>query len=427
MIHDMALMIREYTGDKFIKTNEIKTPLNLTEATIETNVSDEAIDPNSLMVEIEGIHAYPHATRNFTRYMPKCLKNSISLWTTPYRRPLIKHHNEENGEIIGRICAAEYKTSKTLSGTPALVFTVNVPGEEAKKDVKNGILSTASIGVMAYDVRCSICGTHLEDGDECEHERGREYTVNGKKEVCYWDVYSMEPKELSYVIVPSDIYAKNTKIYPATNSRNKPIIKECLNNKGVKKMPNNDDLEKELKEAKDKIAKLEQDIKDLTEDKTNSENKISELTETNSKLAKQVADLNEAKNKLEEEKLEEAQLREGVENALAEAKKETREYMVHTLQAMRQAIGKEALADEMIKNRTVDSIKDSICDLKEEFNFKTSKKNPVNSLPNPDNLKNPTLANNKPVKEKKEKQNSNIDLEEGLKNIVGSLFNTHLR
>ena len=423
----MALMIREYTGDKFIKTNEIKTPLNLTEATIETNVSDEAIDPNSLMVEIEGIHAYPHATRNFTRYMPKCLKNSISLWTTPYRRPLIKHHNEENGEIIGRICAAEYKTSKTLSGTPALVFTVNVPGEEAKKDVKNGILSTASIGVIAYDVRCSICGTHLEDGDECEHERGREYTVNGKKEVCYWDVYSMEPKELSYVIVPSDIYAKNTKIYPATNSRNKPIIKECLNNKGVKKMPNNDDLEKELKEAKDKIAKLEQDIKDLTEDKTNSENKISELTETNSKLAKQVADLNEAKNKLEEEKLEEAQLREGVENALAEAKKETREYMVHTLQAMRQAIGKEALADEMIKNRTVDSIKDSICDLKEEFNLKTSKKNPVNSLPNPDNLKNPTLANNKPVKEKKEKQNSNIDLEEGLKNIVGSLFNTHLR
>lgn len=423
----MALMIREYTGDKFIKTNEIKTPLSLTEATIETNVSDEAIDPNSLMVEIEGIHAYPHATRNFTRYMPKCLKNSISLWTTPYRRPLIKHHNEENGEIIGRICAAEYKTSKTLSGTPALVFTVNVPGEEAKKDVKNGILSTASIGVMAYDVRCSICGTHLEDGDECEHERGREYTVNGKKEVCYWDVYSMEPKELSYVIVPSDIYAKNTKIYPATNSRNKPIIKECLNNKGVKKMPNNDDLEKELKEAKDKIAKLEQDIKDLTEDKTNSENKISELTETNSKLAKQVADLNEAKNKLEEEKLEEAQLREGVENALAEAKKETREYMVHTLQAMRQAIGKEALADEMIKNRTVDSIKDSICDLKEEFNLKTSKKNPVNSLPNPDNLKNPTLANNKHVKEKKEKQNSNIDLEEGLKNIVGSLFNTHLR
>ena len=423
----MALMIREYTGDKFIKTNEIKAPLNLTEATIETNVSDEAIDPNSLMVEIEGIHAYPHATRNFTRYMPKCLKNSISLWTTPYRRPLIKHHNEENGEIIGRICAAEYKTSKTLSGTPALVFTVNIPGEEAKKDVKNGILSTASIGVMAYDVRCSICGTHLEDGDECEHERGREYTVNGKKEVCYWDVYSMEPKELSYVIVPSDIYAKNIKIYPATNSRNKPIIKESLNNKGVKMMPNNDDLEKELKEAKDKITKLEQDIKDLTEDKTNSENKISELTETNSKLAKQVADLNEAKNKLEEEKQEELHLREGVENALAEAKKETREYMVHTLQAMRQAIGKEALADEMIKNRTVDSIKDSICDLKEEFNLKTSKKNPVNSLPNPDNLKNPTLANNKPVKEKKEKQNSNIDLEEGLKNIVGSLFNTHLR
>lgn len=423
----MALMIREYTGDKFIKTNETKTPLNLIEATIETNVNDEAIDPNSLMVEIEGIHAYPHATRNFTRYMPKCLKNSISLWTTPYRRPLIKHHNEENGEIIGRVCAAEYKTSKTLSGTPALVFTVNVPGEEAKKDVKNGILSTASIGVMAYDVRCSICGTHLEDGDECEHERGREYTINGKKEICYWDVYSMEPKELSYVIVPSDIYAKNIKIYSATNSRNKPIIKESFNNKGVKDMAANNDLENQLQEAKDKITKLEKDIENLKEENQNSENKISELTETNSKLAKQVADLNEAKTQLEETKQEEIKLREGVENALAEAKKETKEYMINTLQAMRKAIGKEALTDETIKNRTVDSIKDSICDLKEEFNFKTSKKNPINNLPNPEDLKNPTLANNKQVKEKKEKEHSNIDLEEGLKNIVGNLFNTHFR
>ena len=119
----MALMIREYTGDKFIKTNEIKTPLNLTEATIETNVSDEAIDPNSLMVEIEGIHAYPHATRNFTRYMSKCLKNSISLWTTPYRRPLIKHHNEETGKLLVVYVPQNIKLLNFIGNTCSSIYS----------------------------------------------------------------------------------------------------------------------------------------------------------------------------------------------------------------------------------------------------------------------------------------------------------------
>lgn len=420
----MALIMHEYIGDTFKRTNDKTISLNLQEAN-QINMADEMIDPNSLMVEIEGIHAYPHATRNYTRYMQKCLKNSVSLWTTPYRRPLIKHHNEENGEIIGRICNAEYKTSKTLSGTPALVFTVNVPGEEAKKDVKNGILSTASIGVIAYDVRCSICGAHLEDGDKCEHERGQEYLINGKKEICYWDVYSIEPKELSYVIVPSDIYAKNIKVYSATSSSNKPIIRENLNKGVINKMNNNDDktLENELKEAKEKISKLEKENKELVETNKQINDKVSELTETNTKLAKQVADLNEAKAKLEEENKEEAQLREGVENALADAKKETKEYMVHTLQVMREAMGKESLKDEVINNRSVDSIKDSICDLKEEFHLKT--KNKHNDLPEPKSIKNPTLSKPKSVKE--EKENSNIDLEEGLEEIVGSLFSAHLK
>ena len=152
----MALEIQEYVGGSFsaelVEDDHLLNSMNLTE----DDHDNIPIAPNSLMVDVEGIHAFPHATRNFTRYMPKCLKNSVPTWTHPYNRPLIKHHNEKNGKIIGRILNAEYKTKGTFSNTPALLFTVNVPGEDAKEDILNGTESTVSIGVIAHDVRCRI-------------------------------------------------------------------------------------------------------------------------------------------------------------------------------------------------------------------------------------------------------------------------------
>ena len=111
----MAIEINEFVGnDFFSKTIESAKALdgvNVTEAS-NTQSINQNIDPDSLMVEIEAIHAYPHATRNFTRYMPKGLKNSVPSWTNPYNRPLIKHHNEENGKIIGRVLEAKYIENK---------------------------------------------------------------------------------------------------------------------------------------------------------------------------------------------------------------------------------------------------------------------------------------------------------------------------
>lgn len=130
----MAIIIREYAGYNNFNATRNAIDVNFTEGFFnETNDSFATIEPDSLMVDVEGIHAYPYATRNFTRYMPKCLKNSIPSWTKPYRKPVIKHHNEENGETIGRIINVKYKESNTLSNTPALVFTINIPNEQAKK------------------------------------------------------------------------------------------------------------------------------------------------------------------------------------------------------------------------------------------------------------------------------------------------------
>lgn len=215
----MAIEIKEYVGHEFVSVNHIPTKLkNMTESNIETYV-----DENSLMVDIEAIHS--RVTRNNTYYSPECLKDSVPYWTNPYERPVIMHHNEKDGVIIGRIKSVEYKESGTRTGTPALVFTANIGDEEGKKGIKNGTLSTVSIGVIAHDLRCSICGTNLAEEGLCEHEKGETY--DGK--LCYWIINKMEPKEVSYVIVPSDIYAHNLRVYEAVKKK-KSEVKESVNN-----------------------------------------------------------------------------------------------------------------------------------------------------------------------------------------------------
>ena len=165
-----------------------------------------AMSPDSIMVDIEGIHSI--VTRNFTYYTPECLKKSAPYWTSPYERPVIMHHNDRDGVQIGRIKAAEYMES-TRAKSPGLLFTCNIGDEAGIKGVKNGTLSTVSIGAVIHKATCSICGQNIAVEGECEHQRGRKY--DGK--LCYWLMEDMEPKELSYVIVPSDRYANTVKIY----------------------------------------------------------------------------------------------------------------------------------------------------------------------------------------------------------------------
>lgn len=415
----MAMVIQEYAGGGF--SSEIVEEENLPTLSL-TEADDSApIDPNSLMVDVEGIHAYPHATRNFTRYMPKCLKNSVPTWTHPYHRPLIKHHNEKNGEIIGRVISAEYKTKDTYSGTPALLFTVNVPGEDAMKDIKNGTESTVSIGVIAHDVRCSICGQQLAGGEMCEHERG--VTYNG--ETCYWDIHSMEAKELSYVIVPSDIYAKNRKIYSAvTKSGEKTQISESLDEsmkEGEQQMP--EDKQKELAEAKATISSLEAKVSELTEAQKTNEKTVAELTEAKAALEKQVAELTEAKTALEAQAKEEAQLKEGLETALEDAKVARKESLIETVQALRKAVGKKELDAEAIKNRSEEALSVTILDLKEDLEEKhTGKTDVQESMADKAGSVKPTaLAEDDEASEKKkalkESMEDRIDLRAGLESI----------
>jgi protease/scaffold len=422
----MAMMIKEQIDKDFLSiVDGFNQHLDLSEA-----AGSSVIDPNSIMVEIEGIHAAPFATRNYTRYTPNCLKKSVASWTNPYRRPLIKHHNEEDGEIIGRICEAKYITKNTRSETPALLFTVNIPGEQAKADVKSGLLETTSIGVIAHSVKCSICGQELANGETCEHERGAIY--NG--ETCYWDIHEMEAKELSYVIVPSDMYAKNIDIYPATASNSKvKAFAESLNQdlnltKGdITDMP--EDLKVKLQESEAKVTALTQEVTELKEAATQTSEKIAELEKTNSdlitvkeSLEQELEGLKTEKDDLTQKMTEAAQMREGLEAQVAEVKAELKEALVQNFVTMREALGHSDVDVEAVKNRSEESIKDSISDLSKDFKESLTKKDKdISNLGN--TLQNPSLKESEDKKDVKEVET--VDLKEQFYNIFSDILNTH--
>lgn len=422
----MAMMIKEQIDKDFLSiVDGFNQHLDLSEA-----AGSSVIDPNSIMVEIEGIHAAPFATRNYTRYTPNCLKKSVASWTNPYRRPLIKHHNEEDGEIIGRICEAKYITKNTRSETPALLFTVNIPGEQAKADVKSGLLETTSIGVIAHSVKCSICGQELANGETCEHERGAIY--NG--ETCYWDIHEMEAKELSYVIVPSDMYAKNIDIYPATASNSKvKAFTESLNQdlnltKGdITDMP--EDLKVKLQESEAKVTALTQEVTELKEAATQTSEKIAELEKTNSDLTtvkesleQELEGLKTEKDDLTQKMTEAAQMREGLEAQVAEVKAELKEALVQNFVTMREALGHSDVDVEAVKNRSEESIKDSISDLSKDFKESLTKKDKdISNLGN--TLQNPSLKESEDKKDVKEVET--VDLKEQFYSIFSDILNTH--
>ena len=216
----VAIEIKEYVGHQFVSVNGSGNYINLKEGYAETYMAED-----SIMVDIEAIHS--RITRNNTYYSPNCLKESVPYWTNPYKVPVIMHHNEKDGQIIGRVHSVEYTEVNTRGNTPALIFTANVGDEEGKKGIKNGTLSTVSIGVIGHDLRCSICGTNLAEEGLCEHEKGEYYDVEGEQRLCYWIIEKMEPKEVSYVIVPSDAYAHNLRVYDAVKKK-KSEVKESV-------------------------------------------------------------------------------------------------------------------------------------------------------------------------------------------------------
>lgn len=442
----MAIELREFIGELPSVTNVGPTNKYKPKSLNEGFSYNTPISKNSIMQDIEGIHVGP--TRNFTWYTESALQSSVESWTKPYNKPLIMHHNETDGKTIGRVCSVEYITKNTRSNTPALMFTCNIADKDGKEQVMDGRLNTVSIGVIAHDVTCSICGEQIEIDEygesSCGHSRGAVY---GDK-VCYWMVNKMEAKELSYVIVPSDIYAHNIRTYsPIDNktisSQEKMNDKSKINlSEGAINMPNMNVETNDIKEAT-KIDEANGEFSNVdasttiepatTEnEKENNEEAKTEEPKENEANEDVIAENEKLKAEIEEHKAkileaqksvlalqkeverlsntlkEEADLRKNAENEVVAAQTEAREAIEDSLNSLRKIADKEAISKEDLAIRTKESLLDSIRDLKEELS--NSKKTiTIQEANDPTLKKNPELkenANSECVKDNANKGNN---------------------
>lgn len=410
----MSIMIREYLGFQNFSSVQDKMPMSLTES-----ATKGLSYRNALIVDIEGIHV--GATRNFTRYMKEALKSSMKSWTRPYEKPLIMHHNEVDGKTIGRIINVEYITKDTLSGTDALLFTASVPDKEGAEQIKDGRLLTTSIGIIAHDVRCSCCGYQITDERVgCpDHDRGGVYD----NEYCYWDIYDMEAKELSYVIVPSDLYAKNVKIYDEQKAPLKLAESFEQNKGGTTKM-----TIEELQAANATLTtELETQAVALQEAKQEAETLRAEKEGLSAEKESLTVELTEAKEKIEAKKVElaeketelstEVSLREAAESQIISLKESEKTELVGKYANLRKLTGKAELSEAAIATRSLDSLKDSINDLQIELS-EGSKGSGIGTIPPV--ITDPSITESKDEIVKKEKLASNINLEEALFGVFSS-------
>ena len=398
-----------------------------------------AISPDSVNVDIEGIHSI--VTRNFTYYSPECLKNSVPYWTSPYEKPVIMHHKDKDGVQIGRIKNVEY-LEKTRPGIPGLLFTVNIGDEAGIKGVKNGTLSTVSIGAIVHKATCSICGQNIAAEGECEHKRGKYYD----DKLCYWIMDEMEPKELSYVIVPSDKYANTVKIYnphkktvkesysegDANEAMNifdnldlsmaepevKPEVQESANEEvqeatavaepEIKEEPKAEEKEPQAEEEKQEEEKQEEVEEKKEEQEDKSKEELLDLVKKQEKLKD---DIKYLKGKLDKER----SIKESLEVEILQFKQANKMHLAEQICDLRKELGlrEESMDDLMMLSE--ESLNSSI---KTFMEFKESNTFNVNKLPKIDSAALVSEEQDNTSKEVTEslnnKNNSNIDYEEDI-------------
>lgn len=448
----MAMMIREWGGDNFeVQFNYKHSPLNLKEST----ACKTSIAPNSLMVIHEAIHVGP--TRNFTWYTEKGLKSSVPTWTYPYPRPIIKHHNEEDGEIIGRTVECTYREKSALSNTSYLLIKGNVPDKTGKEGIKDGRLKTTSIGVIVHEARCSICNHNIAEEGPCEHERGSVYD----DKTCYWMIENMEAKELSYVIVPSDIYSQVIDYYEVDDKGakiNQVNLKESFKQEGVKLMDLNNPENKDLTQTESVVVVEETEAEEAqateaetaktteaTKEEPKSKDLESEIEKLEAVVDKVKGELETAKEELKNEKAknEEAQkvlsakenaltkeiaLRESLEARLSKIELAEKQTVAKQVFDLREKLGARKIAMEDLQAKSLEYLKESFedltLDLKESVEI-----NKTEEVIVPTKVENPALAENSKenktgVNVKENADFSNINVDELVNNIMSMAMNT---
>lgn len=152
-------------------------------------------------------------------------------------KPILKHHDGHQ-DAIGRIKSAEFKQMAHGNdfnrdkfnprmqgkGDPTGLVYVDavITDPDAIQKILDERLLHTSQGSRASGARCSICGSNWAEGNYCDHTPGRVYEDedSGKKELCYWMIDGLMPKEVSVVNEPALGNSKIVSTDSLTDSQN---------------------------------------------------------------------------------------------------------------------------------------------------------------------------------------------------------------
>lgn len=131
-------------------------------------------------------------------------------------KPVISDHRWSSNGQIGRIYATEVQVTKEKNqlGKPlkqivGKVYMLNTEENKATIDaIEGGILKEVSVGFLAKELNCSLCGKEIRWNrsswtEECEnhHQKGETYPGEG---LCYGLMENItDAYELSFVAVPA--------------------------------------------------------------------------------------------------------------------------------------------------------------------------------------------------------------------------------
>ena len=200
--------------------------------------SDRGKTISAIDVCFEATHS--GQTKNSTVYHSDSMEKDADSWMTPFARPLIKNH-DRGEEPLGRVIAYEFRPSLLTQDRDTISVTFRVSDSDAIVKFMDGRYKTMSIGGIANNVTCGICGKHIvKDGvfKFCGHWKGESY--DGVKAL--WHIRDVEYVEASVVNTPADNWAQVVSIKPVANKED-PASKDSAdtsNSEGGTTMENQD-------------------------------------------------------------------------------------------------------------------------------------------------------------------------------------------
>lgn len=289
-------MIRNlYKINDFTDINKMKEDKTFKDAKVKVQISDKKKRKPILNKDYKNL-IYMLATTsdkeiNSRTYADKSTKELVinGGWTTPYNKPVLKNHDQIEGEPQGRTLDAWYIKHDDMSiesahnsalpedvlkffqdngcfdnGTGSTILKAFVDDETMKK-IKDGFYLTVSQGIYVEDMRCNICGSSIWD---CSHSVGREYEMEDKtKKTCIpIATGQFEAGEISIVNIPANdtsiIYVPNDE-EQKTNDNKIDKTQITDSNNDVPKIDNTKNILENKTNDKQNNNKGDEMIKDL--------------------------------------------------------------------------------------------------------------------------------------------------------------------